>query len=442
MRKEFFRHAGRLFSWTITGQVVGLLSAPIVARLFDPESYGIAAMVLTAAGTIAIVSSFRYEQAIVIADNEQDAVELEYLCRNLIAFIGFISLVGCFFLYIFPPHAVVELFKSTRYLLFGIPAIAVLNGYALVRRRALNREMAYSQIGIAAFSNSVVVPISRILSGLIVQGNAMFLVIGGMLGWVTEVLQLRSKDPQGRVSRRCSPKSSLRLVARKYRDFPKFSLPEGLLSNVSIQLPIYTLGFIYSPAVTGLYAIAVRIVRLPVLALSTAVSQVLLRQFEEHRRAGGRLSMPVAKSSLGLFLVSSTIGLPIMIFAEPVFRVILGESWAMTGLYAAALVPWIIGDVSIIPTNLSFVILRRQGLWLLVHSGLFLLRIIIMASAAVFNIDALTTLWAFSLASAGYFFLTFIGGMGLLALDKRQTQSETGSIVRDDAKSNDNGWSD
>lgn len=429
MRKEFFGHASRLFSWTLAGQVIGLLSVPIVARLYEPESYGIAAMVLTAGGTIAIMSSFRYEQAIVVADSEQDASALESLCRNIIVIIGFTTLVVCAVLYVYPPDSVDHFFKTTRYLLFGIPAIAVLNGYAVVRRLALNREKAYSQIGMAVFSNSIVVPMSRILSGLIVQGNAMLLVISGVLGWVTQVLRLRSRDPHRRVNRRRSPKNSLRMVAKKYCDFPTYSLPEGLVSNISIQLPIYTLGFIYSPAVTGLYALAARIVRLPVFALSTAVSQVLLRQFEEHRRAGGRLSMPVAKSSIGLFLVSLLIGVPIMIFAEPVFRILLGESWASAGSYAATLVPWIISAVSIIPSNLSFIILRRQGLWLFAQSGLFLLRVVIMVGAAVFNMEVLTTLWIFSLTSAGYYFLTFIGAMALLALDKPDEPSSTQSIL-------------
>jgi len=432
MRKEFLGHASRLFSWKLAGQVIGLLSAPIIARLYEPESYGIAAMVLTAGGTIAIMSSFRYEQAIVVADSEQDASALESLCRNIIVTIGFTTLVVCAVLYIYPPDSVGHFFKTARYLLFGIPAIAVLNGFAVVRRFARNREKAYSEIGMAAFSNSVIVPVSRILSALIVQGSAMLLVISGMLGWVVEVLQLRPRDPHRRVSRRRLNKNSLRVVARKYRDFPTYSLPEGLVSNISIQLPIYTLGFIYSPAVTGLYALAIRIVRMPVLALSTAVSQVLLRQFEEHRRAGGTLSAPVVKSSIGLFLISVTMGIPIMIFAEPVFRVLLGESWAMTGLYAATLVPWIISGVSIVPANLTFIVLRRQGLWLLAQSGLFLLRVVIMASAAVFNIEVLTTLWIFSLTSAGYNFLIFIGTMCLLAVDKRQMQSEIGPIVGND----------
>jgi len=429
MRKEFFEQAGRLFTWTLAGQIAGLLSAPLVARLYGPEAYGLAMVVITASATVAIVSSGRYEQAIVVAESEKDSVALQLLCRAIISVIGLVTLLACIVLYAFPPESISVLFGDNLYLLMGVPIIAVMNGLAVVRRRVLNREKSYSQIGSAAFSNSIVVPASRVIFGLISHGNSLMLVVSGMLGWATEVLRLRPTRTKARDNRRHLPRNSLRNVARKYSDFPLFSLPEGLMSNISIQLPIYTFGFIYSPAVTGLYALASRIVRTPVLALSTSVSQVLFRQFEEHRRKGGKLVGPMTKSTVGLLLVSTIIGLPIMVFADPVFRVVLGESWATAGLYAAILVPWTISGVSIIPARTSMVIIRRQGIWLSTQIGLFILRILIIVAAVVFHLDVLTTLWAFSLTSAGYNALTFIGVFFILlhsdSVDNANLQSSS-----------------
>ena len=105
----------------------------------------------------------------------------------------------------------------------------------------------------------------------------------------------------------------------------------------------------------------------------------------------------------------------------------------MTGLYAATLVPWIISNVSFIPANLSLVILRRQEPRLLAQAGLFLLRVVIMASAAIFDIDVLTTLWIFSFTSAGYNFLAIIGAIYLLAIDEPQTPQEAATIRRNNA---------
>ena len=423
MIREFFAHAGRLFSWTVAGQIVGLLSAPIVARLYGPEAYGLAAFVLTTSATIAIASSGRYEQAIVIAESEQDAAGLQILGSRIIGFIALSVLIACIFVYLFPPQSIADLFGEHLYLLFGIPILAALNGLAFLRRCVLNRAKAFSQVGSAGFSNSVVVPVSRILAGLAAQGNALMLVLSGAVGWGTEVIGLRSRDSRLSEAQRKKSIRPLRHLARKYDDFPKFSLPEGLMANVSIQLPIYTFGFIYSPAVTGLYSLAIRIVRLPVLALSTAVSQVLFRQFEEHRRDGGKMLSPVAKSTGGLFVVSVVIGIPIMVFAEPIFRVVMGERWATAGLYAGILVPWIVSGVAIIPARLAFVITRRQGVWLSSQVGLFLLRVLVLLSAAVFDLEVVVTLWIFSLTNAGYNVFIFLGALILLLRSDAQDAS-------------------
>lgn len=414
MQKEFFRHAGRLFSWTVAGQAIGLLSAPIVARLYGPEAYGVASMVISTGGTIAIASSLRYEQAIVVADTEQDAIALERLSRRLVASIGLISAAICTILYMHPPESFGDFFQGSLYLLFGIPIIAVINGNAFIRRRVANRHSQFSSLGQAMFLNSVVVPFSRIASGLIVQGNSLLLVLSGVLGWAAEVLRLGAPNLLKKRESITRSQIPLRAIAFKYKDFPKYSLPEGLLSNVSTQLPIYTLGFIYSPAVVGLFALAVRFVRMPVLALSNSVSQVLLRQFEERHREGGSLSAPVVKSTLALLLISIAIGIPTMAYSEPIFRVILGESWAQTGLYAATLIPWIASAVVVIPAGLSFVVLRRQELRLVAQVALFLLRIAILSAAAISNFDVLTTLWIFSLVSAAINALTIAVSLYIL----------------------------
>lgn len=407
MRSEFVRLSSRLFSWTVAGQLIGLLSAPVVARLYLPEFYGVATLVITVASTLAIVAALRFEQAIVIADTDDDARQLERVSLYSVLTVGLVSLAVGAFVFIWPTEGIREFFGERRFLILAVPVLTVLAAMANISRKKLSREKNFSQVGVGMFVNSVTVPVSRIVTALLTSASSLLLVVGSLLGWLLELFTLRSKVGSSRVTH--SPPGGLASVAKRYRDFPLFSLPEGFVSNISIQLPVFALGAIYSPAVVGMYALAVRLIRLPTMAVSTSVSQVLVRTLKDHSMEGKSLVRPVVLSTLGLFAIAGAVGVGIFFFATPVLTIFLGENWGMTGPIAKTLVPWIVGGVAIIPTNMVLIVERRQGLWLAIQSGLLLIRLAIFIYAALAGLEVIETLWLFSLSSAGYYLATFLG---------------------------------
>src|SRR5947209_80374 len=59
-----------LASGTAVAQLVGLLAAPLIARLFSPAAFGGLALFAAISGTISVIACWRYELAIVIPEKD------------------------------------------------------------------------------------------------------------------------------------------------------------------------------------------------------------------------------------------------------------------------------------------------------------------------------------------------------------------------------------
>ena len=65
-----------LASGTIVGQVLTIIASPFLARLFDPEAFGIFALITAIAAVLTAVSTLQYDQAIVLPEKDEDAANL------------------------------------------------------------------------------------------------------------------------------------------------------------------------------------------------------------------------------------------------------------------------------------------------------------------------------------------------------------------------------
>ena len=53
----------RLATGTASAQLIGLLAAPLIARMFSPSAFGALAIFAAVAGTVSVVSCLRYDLA-------------------------------------------------------------------------------------------------------------------------------------------------------------------------------------------------------------------------------------------------------------------------------------------------------------------------------------------------------------------------------------------
>jgi O-antigen/teichoic acid export membrane protein len=75
-QSRFLRRMAMLSGGTLAGQLLVVASSPILTRLYDPPAFGALAVFSSLLAIFVIASAFRYEFAIPIARDEEEAVEL------------------------------------------------------------------------------------------------------------------------------------------------------------------------------------------------------------------------------------------------------------------------------------------------------------------------------------------------------------------------------
>jgi O-antigen/teichoic acid export membrane protein len=76
LRSELLRSASILISGTVIAQLISILLQPFLRRFFSPESFGIYSVYLSLIGIIIVISSLRYDDAIVLPKTDKESANV------------------------------------------------------------------------------------------------------------------------------------------------------------------------------------------------------------------------------------------------------------------------------------------------------------------------------------------------------------------------------
>ena len=78
MNRSILKNIGILASGSVVAQIIGLLTLPILTRLYTPEAFGHYQLYLGAAAIFGILPTLRLDYAILRADNDDDWNTYQY----------------------------------------------------------------------------------------------------------------------------------------------------------------------------------------------------------------------------------------------------------------------------------------------------------------------------------------------------------------------------
>lgn len=140
---------------------------------------------------------------------------------------------------------------------------------------------------------------------------------------------------------------------------------------------------LFGAAAAGLYALAHRILTLPLTLIGGAVGNVFLANGAELHRQG-RLGDLVATVHDRLAQIAMPPALLIFAFGPELFAVVFGEGWREAGELARWIVPWLY--VMLCDSGLRvFVITGHQRLALIMHAMQWFLRVMAILIGAMLN---------------------------------------------------------
>lgn len=348
-------------------RVVGLLSIPVLARIYSPEDYGVLALYTSFVSIIVPVMTLRYVQAIPLPRTDEMAFNLFSVCFKLILFFTMVVAV------------VLAMFGENILLWFNMEALLpwrwliVLGaaGAALYELFSLwaTRKRQYKIISRTQVTQSLIGNLAKIGLGLLAFKPSGMLVgqfLSQSLG-VTSFVKVAKEDFKYYLPK--VKRNKEKFVAQYYQDFVWFRLPSQLLMVISLQAPVLMVATLYDSNITGQVSFALMAVSLPVTIIGMAMSKAY---YAEVSKIGKNNLVKIKHITLDiqkkLFGIAIPISLGIYFFAEAVFVFMFGEEWRSAGMFTSILSPFLLFRFTSSPLDQVFNVIGSQSVYLVINS--------------------------------------------------------------------------
>ncbi len=401
--RPIVKEMGTLLSGNVLAQVISLAAYFALTRIFSAEDYGLYSIFYSYIEVLIILSTCKYELAIVAADTDSEAQAMARFTLRLNAIVSTVLLTVVLALWL--AGALPGNFAQLGWMVLLIPPMVFFCGTSRVYSFLFNRGHHYSTMALSETVNAAAGAIIKIglgLLGVLQAGMPVGTVAGRAVGNL--VYRLKKSE----VGSWKSEKSALLAVARKHVNFPRYVATKDFINSFSSNLPFLWLALYFDRADVGLFALALTFTFRPVNILNVAFEQVLYARTAEGVREGRSVSGMIGR----FLLILNVVALPLFVLAwfvaEPVFAFCFGGRWAGCGVYVQALLPWVYLMLS--STSLMFIsnvfstqktefgfylvllALRVAAIAVGIHAGSFLLAIRLYATAGAL-VAASLLLW-------------------------------------------------
>ncbi len=335
IRSELLRNTSILISGTALAQLIPILLQPILRRYFSPEIFGAYSVYLSLIGILIVISSFRYELAIILPRKDKEAAGVFFLSVILNLFFNILLLL---IIILWKRKILLFLNLSIAFAdyLYLVPLGTFLFStyqsinYWLIRKKkffpiSLNKFMRRGFEG----SSQIIFKFLKISHGL---------VFGDLIGQSANLISGVYQGTKSGLSFRLFSPGKIKYVLHKYSDYPKFNIVPGFMSACSYLLPAIMINKFYSAENTGFFDLSKLLLSIPLALVASSISNVLLQRVSEK----SKLKLSIRKDLISIFIfvaliVIFEVGI-ILFWAEDIFKIFFGNKWEFSGSISKILV--------------------------------------------------------------------------------------------------------
>ncbi|PJF28346.1 MAG: hypothetical protein CUN53_00675 [Phototrophicales bacterium] len=348
-------------------QVITVLASPVVARLYAPEDFGVTAAYSFVLNLLLAVNSLRYEFAIPLPKDDQDAVNLTGMTLTLV-----VILSGIMTAVVWSISSQIAVWLNEpriQALLPLLPFGLIIGGWLMALNYWSVRRKAFRTVTAAHVVTNVGQAGAQIALGAAGLG-VIGLGISFLIGQCAALAVYLRVCPPWRALR---PRT-WRALAVEYKKFPLYSTASSLVDIIGTQFPAVLFLALFSAAEAGFFSLTMRTLSLPLGVISSAVAQSFYPAIAEAQDDHLRTMRLFEAMASALFLISLTGFGFILATGNHLFSIVFGDQWTTAGLYAQLLVPYfLVVFISSPLSNLALVQGRqKEVLWLI--SAVTLLR--------------------------------------------------------------------
>lgn len=369
--REFLAQIGTLLTGRAAATAITLAAVPIISRLFNPDDFGLAALLVSVALVIGPVVSLRYDRAILIARDDGCIDRLVWLCLATMTVLVIIVAM------VIVPVAIATNDDAGRLGIWWIALVPMLalTGLANVQDAILTRRHQYRALAVADVANAGGASGVRVALGALGGSSVWALNVGYLIGLIARVAVPFVASRRGLHSIDAHPsREELKQLMREYRDFPLLNAPGELVRAVSANMPVLALSLLFNSAVVGYFSMANRAVQVPLNNFANIIRRVYQQRLVSKFERGEPIRRDVMMTTASVAAVGLVPFLIIQFWGEVLLTALLGHGWEVAGRFVEILSVWLFAVWVTVPASTVYLIVRSQGLWLAFQTSMSVFR--------------------------------------------------------------------
>ena len=403
-----------------------MISAPIVARLYSPEDFGIYAVFYSLATILSTVSSLELRNVALLEADRVDGAHGACLALSVVTTFSLALLAVVFAI----PDAWATHLLGANVLPFlhWLPATVFLMGGSQVLYAWATRKKEYKILARNKFILGLSTMVLQIGIGLTGPGAIGF-IVANLAGLFLAMLLLALLF--SRTWRQLKPRFSLASALAQFRRHYRltvWTMPSSLVNSMSQFLPDLLINRFFGPALLGQYALAVRMLNMPIAFLSASIQDFFRQQASAEFNDRGH-----CRSSFWRFTALTLAGallfiLPVIVLIPYIFPLVFGSQWTEAGTLIQAVAFLTIVRFISSPISYVWIIQRQQSLDFLWQIGLLSLGLATLILPPVLDpgITLFSTLRVYSLAVGAWYVLAIAVSYRLSGHPPRQSEQTAG----------------
>ena len=336
IKSDFTKNVLTLMTGTTVAQAIPIAISPILTRIYTPEDFGVVALFMALVASFGSLANGRYELAIMLPKKEEDAINLFALSLIITTSVSVFLFIAVL---LFNEKITQQLGnREIGFWLYFAPFTVFFVGLYNSLTQYNSRFKNYKDIAKSKVAKAVVLAAVQLGIGFVKQGAAG-LVSGQILAQMAANLKLLKNIAANRELLAKISLASIKKQAKKYINFPKYSLGGVVAGSLSIHFINILISSFFSVATLGFYALVQRILGLPSSLIGGSVGQVFFQEAALEKRKFGN-ALNIYKKTFKKLLAIGVLFFGVLYFTvEDIFTFVFGQQWAVAGTYAKIVIP-------------------------------------------------------------------------------------------------------
>lgn len=393
---RIMRNMTMLAGGTAVAQVIGVISTPIITRIYLPEHMGVLTTFVALTSLLVPLGTLRYSVALPLPKSDGMATNLAVVCLVILAIM---SLAIAFFLFMFAEPVLIMLSMEATLPYWWLLIIGVLGTsvYDILSTWAV-REKAFKPLAKTKIWQSVTGSLVKIglgFLGLRPLGLLVGQIIsqsGGIFSLVSTFFSdFRKNVRQVRLKR-------IVFLLKYYNDFPKFRLPSQLLLVFSAKAPLLFSAWLFGVETTGQLGLALTILALPLSLFGQSIGQAYYSEIAQLGKKQPKQIYQITESiTKKLFLISIPPFLILLFFGPVLFEIVFGTQWRDAGVFASALAVFLLSQFVSSPITNTLSVLGKEAYFLQINIVRTIAILAVFYLSFILGLNSIETIVFFSL---------------------------------------------